>query len=51
MEFEYFLNDMTDLINNIKQLELNLQKKNRFGRLKYSTLPVTFSVIIYLLTE
>jgi len=27
MEFEYFLNDMTDLINNIKQLELNLQQK------------------------
>jgi len=27
MEFEYFLNDMTGLINNIKRLELNLQKK------------------------
>jgi len=27
MEFEYFLNDMTDLINNIKQLEMNLQQK------------------------
>jgi len=27
MGFEYFLNDMTGLINNIKQLELNLQKK------------------------